>query len=133
MSDTPFPARGDRTPEAVRVRMAQFCEWFDVEPVKLNVRKGEVYLTEGFMTWIKSHGASLDWICYGGEKGMAVTYREKYAQTPDQQEFANVIGQFTKAEQEILLDCLEAHKAGRLNLDQAMADFRSRVTAHRAA
>jgi hypothetical protein len=31
--------------------MAQFCEWFGVEPVKLKVRKGQVYLNGVMISW----------------------------------------------------------------------------------
>ena len=37
--------RPDMGSEAIMGRMAQFCGCFEVDPVKLQVRKGGVYLT----------------------------------------------------------------------------------------
>ncbi|MFN4160048.1 MAG: hypothetical protein ACK4GO_16830 [Gemmobacter sp.] len=55
----------DCSPDAVTARIAQFCAWFGVQPVKLKVRKGKVYLTDDLLGWVIVNGASLDWIIGG--------------------------------------------------------------------
>lgn len=132
MTDKTFPARGDHTPEAVRARIAELSEWFGIEPVKLKVRKGSIYFTDDLFVWCDDNGVSLDWIYAGEPRGMAAAYREKYARTPEQREFINLMRQFSEGEQEMLADCLRAHQEGRMTLEDALADFKRRVDARRA-
>jgi len=127
MTETPYPPRDDTSPDAVRARIAEFCEWFDVEPVKIKARKGMVYLTDDLMAWINANGASIDWIVYGRAKGMAATFRQKYARKPEEEEFLRLIGRFSTAEQEIILAGIRDFAAGRITIQELEA----RIAAHR--
>lgn len=121
--------RGDTSPEAVRARIAEFCEWFGVEPVKLKVRKGAIYFTDELMNWLQVSGASLDWIYAGEVKGMAATFREKYARTHDQQSFLRTIAKFSAEDQGVILECLTAYNQGHMSFDEALAEMRRRIGA----
>ena len=65
----------DMSPEAIKARIAQWCEWFDLTPPKLTVRRGAVYLTDDLHAWLVQAGASFDWILCGDMRIMATTYR----------------------------------------------------------
>lgn len=103
-------------PEAVRARIAQFSEWFGVPPVKLSVRKGSVIMTDELLHWCENEGASIDWVFCGIAKGMAQTFRDRYADT------ARLTGALRK------LDETE-----RQIFEQCLIDMDMKVKAHRAA
>lgn len=131
MSDTFYPGRGDGSPDAVRARMAEFCDWFGVEPIKIKVRAGQVYMTNDLIQWFQETGASIDWICFGEAKGMAATFREKYAQPTEEKELLALISEFSEAEMLILIDGLKAHQDGQISFEEALAQTRQKITEHR--
>lgn len=124
MLDKSFPARGDTSPEAVRARIAEFCEWFGVEPVKLKVRKGNLYLTDDLLSWCRTHGASLDWIYAGDPKSMAATFRGKYARTSEQQEMLDLVSKLSLHQQEAFVKGLEEFASGRITIEQFEAQVK---------
>jgi hypothetical protein len=106
------------SPEAVRARIADFCSWFGLEPVQIKVRKGQVYLTDDLMTWIKTAGASIDWIICGRARCMAATYREKYAITPDQQEILDAMAMMSEPAQEAFVGGLKGFAEGKITMQE---------------
>lgn len=103
-------------PEAVRARIAQFSEWFGVPPVKLKVHKGSVIMNDDLLNWCSEHTASIDWICCGIAKGMAQTFRDRYADT------ARLTGALRKLDE-----------AERQIFEQCLIDMDTKIKAHRAA
>ncbi|MFN4160110.1 MAG: hypothetical protein ACK4GO_17180 [Gemmobacter sp.] len=117
---TPLPGNdtgmtNDMSSDAIKARIAQFCEWFGVEPVKLKVRKGAVYLTDDLTRWCGDEGASLDWLFCGDLKGMAAAYRKEHAETA---KLRSALRRLDDAESAMLL--------------QMMEEFQAKVTARRA-
>ena len=49
---------------------------FGVQPPRIKVRGGSVYLTDDLCAWVSSNGASLGRIVYDKGKAMAGAYRE---------------------------------------------------------
>lgn len=133
MSQITIPARGDKTPEAIRARIAEFAEWFGCEPVKPQFRKGALLLTEELLAWVETHGASLDWIYSGDPKSMAATFRCKYAVDPGLRALREKINKLSVPEKEIILDCLKAQSDGRMTFDEAMKCMVERIGADRKA
>lgn len=134
MSQITIPARGDTTPEAIRARIAEFAEWFGCEPVKPKFRKGAILLTEELLAWVKTHGASLDWIYSGNPKSMAATFRRKYAvMEPSLRALLDNLDKLSYLEQKIVADCLDAERDGRMTFDEAMKCMVERIGAHRRA
>lgn len=128
MPETTFPTKGDMTPEAVRARMAQFCEWFGGEPVKLKVRAGRVYMTDELLAWHDQNGASLDWILLGEAKALARAYRDKHQR---EAEFLQTLKGFDDVEKAWLMEALIAGETGDMKAE--MQAFKAKVEAHRAA
>jgi hypothetical protein len=117
------PASGNnaaRSADAIRARMAEFCEWFDVEPVNLTVRRGDVYLTDDLMAWFATSGASIDWICCGNVKSMAAAFRKDYV---EQRRFLDAFRKFDDTDQKYLLACLKRHLDGGEPMEDVVADF----------
>ncbi|MFN4159571.1 MAG: hypothetical protein ACK4GO_14365 [Gemmobacter sp.] len=69
----------DRSLEAVRARIALFCERFNVPVPKLKTRHGAVLLTDELHEWLGEHRASYDWILFGDALPMAAEYRDSLA------------------------------------------------------
>jgi hypothetical protein len=132
MTETPFPAVGDISPEAVRARMAEFCDWFGEEPIKLKVRAGSVYMTDDLLEWLTDTGASIDWICLGEVRGMASTYRDNYGVAREHREFSMAIRKLDPTEQGIFLECMKANASGEMTFEEACADMQTKMAAHRA-
>lgn len=61
--------------EATKARIAQWCEWFDLTPPKLMIRKGKIYLNAELHNWADASDISLDWLFMGDVKGLARAYR----------------------------------------------------------
>lgn len=77
---TPAPHRtGDKSLEAMRARISDYCDRFGVEPPQLRIRLGRIQMDTATLDWFETSGASLDWILSGDPLGMASTYRERYA------------------------------------------------------
>lgn len=125
MPDT-FPTRGDTSPEAVRARVAEFAEWFGVEPVKVKARMGQVYLVDELIAWCRDEGASLDWILLGEPKGMAAAFRTIHSRTPEQRELLAAISLLSRPAQAAFVKALEDFAAGRITLQ----DFERRMREH---
>lgn len=126
-----LPAVGDSTAAAARVRIAAFCEWFGVEPVRLKVRKDVLYLSDDLVEWSRTHGACLDWIFSGSLKWLAATYRDKHAVPPDVQTILRAFDKLDRVEQGIFIEGIEAGTDGRMPLEAALADTRKRIDAYR--
>lgn len=134
MSQITIPARGDKTPEAIRARIAEFAEWFGCEPVKPKFRKGAILLTEELLEWVETQGASLDWIYSGDPKSMAATFRRKYAvMEPSLRALSDKLDKLSYTEQKIVDDCLKAESDGRMTFDEAMKCMVERIGAYRRA
>lgn len=123
------PVKGDMSPEAVRARIAEYCEWFGAPWLKIKVRSGQVYMTDDLLAWHKEHGASLDWIIFGEAKAMARAYREKHA---TEREMVEVLGRFDDVEQKKMIEVLQAQAAGQMTFEAAMAEFKAFVSERRA-
>jgi hypothetical protein len=63
--------------EAIKARIDQWCELFDLTPPKGFIRNGKVYLNQNLTHWIASAGASFDWIILGDVKAMCRAYRRE--------------------------------------------------------
>ena len=61
--------------EATKARIAQWCEWFNLTPPKLRVRKGQIYLSPELINWADASDISLNWLFMGDVKGLASAYR----------------------------------------------------------
>jgi hypothetical protein len=114
------------SPEAIRARIADFCEWFDVEPVKLKVRNGAVYMVDELLAWCRDNGASLDWIICGEAKAMSRIYREKYLRTPLERELMDHLAKMSRPDQEAFVKALEDFCAGRITIDGFQARMAAR-------
>jgi hypothetical protein len=132
MTDKAFPTRGDLSPEAVRARMAEFCDWFGIAPIKIKVRAGSVYMTDELVQWCHDAGASIDWICLGEVRGMAAAFREKHAPSPEDREVVKVLRNFDDVEQAKMLELLKAQNAGQMTFEAAMDCFKAFVAERRA-
>lgn len=119
----------DISPEAIRGRMTQFCQRFGVEPVKLKVRMGKVYMTEDLVTWCAIHGVSLDWVLLGDPMCMAAAYRK---QEMSVREFASVLEGLDVEEKKHLLACMKASTEGGVPIEDALSDFSAFCDRHRA-
>lgn len=113
---------------AVKARIAEFCDWFNVEPPRLRVRKGSVYLTRELTDWFTSTGASIDWILLGNMKSMAAAARERNL---EDEKILGPFRQLDKEEQAIFLEGMIASQDGRA-MEQALTEVRTRIEAHRA-
>lgn len=114
--------------EAVKARIAQFCGWFDVEPPKLRIRKGEVYLTDEFIAWFRATGASIDWIVLGDVRPMAATVRKQHL---EDEKILAPFRQLDEEEQKRFLVFVEEIRDGR-PFDEARADMDAWIAEHRA-
>lgn len=106
--------------DAVRARMADFCEWFGVEPVKSRVRKGDVYLTDDLVRWCRYEGVSIDWLSCGSVRDIVAAYRDKYRL---ESRFEDAIRKYDDTAQKYLLQCLKRHTDNGESLEDVMADF----------
>ena len=126
-NDKTFPARRDLLPEAVRARVAEFSEWFGVPTLKLTVRKGSVYVTDELVSWCNINGASIDWILLGEVRGMAATFREKYAVTPQVQEICDTIAKLRSETRLAFVSSVEDLAAGRISTAEFEAFWASQL------
>lgn len=111
----------DTSPESIRTRIAAFCEWFGVEPVKLKVRAGKIYMTDELLAWSREVGICIDWLISGKVRYMAAAYRADFLA---KQDLTHLLGQLGADEKRLLLDCIKAYQAGEVTLEEAMARFR---------
>ena len=73
-----IPPWYDTSPEGTRDRMALFCKWFDLEPVKLHTYGGKVMVSNDLVAWSKTHGVNLDWLLCGNIRVLAQYYRDEF-------------------------------------------------------
>jgi hypothetical protein len=118
------------TPDVIKARIAEWCAWFKLEPPKLKIRKGEMYLTDSLAGWLGTSGASYDWILCGDAKCMAVVYREKYQHEARLQK---AVAALDDVEVGLLLDALRGPIAAGVPVEEAMAAFREAVDERRTA
>ncbi len=116
--------------EAVRARIAQFCDWFEVQPPKLKTRMGKVYLTDELAAWLDDTGASYDWIFLGDAKGMSAAYRNYHIGT---RETLKAVQGFDAVEKQALITALRLVVAKQVPIEEALAAFKVAVEEHRAS
>jgi hypothetical protein len=94
--------------EAIRARMAAFCDRFEVESVKLKTRSGQVYMTDTLLEWFQTSGASIDWILLGDPMPLAGAYRAKHL---DGKRMRDVLRKFDDEECKLLTEALKGFEA----------------------
>lgn len=117
------------SPAAVRARVTDWCKWFDLAPVKVRVRLGEVYMTNEMLKWCRENSAPLDWIFLADAKAMAVTYCKS---RHEERDLVKILDGFDDAEKQHLLECLNGHSDGGKPFEDALADFKAFVQARRS-
>ncbi|MFN3824100.1 MAG: hypothetical protein ACK4RN_08990 [Pseudorhodobacter sp.] len=126
---TPGSDTGISDADLIRARIAEHCEWFDLTPPKLKVRKGSVYLTDELHDWMQESGASFDWMVCGEVKAMAAAYRISVS---DQRRMIEATKGYDKTEREMLIVALRAVADNRMSVDDAMGAFREVFEERRA-
>ena len=61
----------------VRARMAQVCEWFDLEPVNNKTRGNRVVLSDEVNLWAFNNGINLDWLYTGTARALILGDRRR--------------------------------------------------------
>jgi hypothetical protein len=117
------------TAEVIKARIAQWCEWFDLDAPTLRIWRGQIYMTDSLADWLGTSGASFDWILSGDEKCMAAAYREKYAM---ESRVLNALKGFDDVEVAMLTAALKRATANDLPMDDVLAEFTTAVAARRA-
>lgn len=115
-------------------RIAAFCEWFGVEPPRVEYDEeegpaGGPLLNDDLWNWFMASGASFDWIICGDPRPMAGAYRRDVAQ---EHRLLNVLAKFDDEEQRLLAEALSQHEDGA-PIEAALEGWRVAVEAHRCA
>jgi hypothetical protein len=116
--------------EAAKARLLQAAEWLELDAPPISYEDGSIVLDTALLNWCNAGGVCLDWVFCGAVKGMAIAYRRDYERT---RPFYEVLKGFDETEQGFLLEAMQADRAGNVSLKTAMADFKAKVEAHRAA
>ena len=114
---------------ATKARIAQWCEWFALQPPKLKVRKGQIYLTPELTTWADAADISLDWLFMGDVRVMASAYRRE--REAERQSLA-LVRSFDAPEQRMLAAALKSVADGLVTNEDASAAFTAAVQERRA-
>ncbi len=72
----------DKPGASPELRISWFCERFEVERPELEYGNqepdvGELLLSDNLIDWSATHGVSLDWQCFGDERGLVAAYRDR--------------------------------------------------------
>lgn len=129
------PAPGNDTglsdfSEAAKARLLQVAEWLDLDAPPISYEDGSIQLDTALLDWCNAGGVCLDWVFCGAVKGMVIAYRRQYER---ERPFHEVLNGFDETEQGYLLEALKADRAGKVSLETAMSEFKTRVEAHRAS
>lgn len=116
--------------DAIKARIAEWCEWFDLDMPSLRTRKGQILLTDPLADWLKSSGASYDWIFLGDAKGLAIGYRNEHTKA---EPIVRLTAALDPVEQNMLLTALRLVGSGEVSIDDAMQTFRTAVEERRDA
>ena len=106
-------------PMTVAERMEQFCQRFEVEPVKLRyIRRAtdSVVMNEALLNWHNDTGASIDWIAIGNPVPMMVAYRKDHLSN---RKLRNALARLDDAEIGGLNFIVKAVVDGHVNKDDA--------------
>ena len=126
-NDTGLPGYSDN---ATRTRLYEVAEWLELDEPPITYEDGSILLDDALLAWCNAGGVSLDWVFCGSAKLMALAYQEKFER---ERPFYEMVRGFDATEQRFLLEALKAHRAGTASLEDALAVFKEKVEAHRAA
>lgn len=117
-------------PCAAAERVAQFCEWFDLEVPKLRRMNGQLIWNDDFHNWMTESGASFDWIVLGDARSMAATARRVYLQ---EREVMEICRQLDATERSLLLEAIQAAGGkGDDAFQAALNECGDKIRAHRS-
>lgn len=102
-------------------RVAAHCEWFEMEPPKLEYDgdgPDEVLITDELMDWISKSGGSYDWLLVGDPRGMALAFEEKYRSV---REFEALLYELDKDARTFVIGVVRELLDGKITHDEAVA------------
>lgn len=127
-NDTGLPTYEVETADAIKARIAQWCDWFSLDAPKVRTRLGSVYLTDQLANWMDESSASFDWIFCGNPKGMAVVFHQ--AMEANKQAIP-AIQAFDETEKKMMLAALLLIAQNEVTLEDSMGAFKSAVEERR--
>ena len=122
-NDTGLPPISDletirRKTAETKARIAQYCDWFAINPPKVRVGPKGILFTDELNAFLDAEGVCLDWLFRGDVRALVVAWRKDAAQ---KNRVAATVKNLTDRQKRAFVAGLRAYTELGVPFDDAMA------------